>query len=112
VFVGPSLVTVPALDLTIDGTPVRYLSAADATPATPGAEGEPSWYGGTSFKEATGTYALRLRSGDVSAGGTLRLEMVYRGTDIPADDSHTLYFGAGAGYTGRFDAKLWPVGAR
>jgi hypothetical protein len=98
--------------IVVAGTPVRYLSAADDTPATPGTEGEPSWYGGTSFKEATGTYSLRLEAGDIGGDGALRIELVYRGSSIPADGSHTLYFGAGAGYRGRFDVKLWPVGAR
>jgi hypothetical protein len=98
--------------IVVAGTPVRYFSAADATPATPGNEGEPSWYGGTSFKESTGTWAFLLQAGDVGGDGSLRIEMVYRGTDIPADNSHTLYFGSSAGYRGRFTVKHWKIGAR
>jgi hypothetical protein len=95
----------------VGGTPVRYFSAFADLPAAPGPEGEPMWYSGASFKTSTATRAFLVEeSWGVTAGSTVRVEMVYQGTDIPADDSHTLYWGNG--YPGRFDGCHWKIGAR
>lgn len=95
----------------VGGTAVRYFSAQTAQPAVPGPEGEPSWYTAPSFKTATGTRAFLVEDfWGVTAGATVRVEMVYQGTDIPADNSHTLYFGNG--YPGRFDVRHWKIGTR
>lgn len=94
----------------VDGTPARYISAAAATPTVSGDEGEPAWYAGASYKEATSTRSFILQAGDVAADGALRIELVYRGNSIPADNSHTLYFGSG--YFGHFDVVHWKIGTR
>lgn len=95
-----------------DGVPVRYFGAAAATPTSPGSEGDPMWYSGTSFRPTTASRSFILQEGDVGADGTLRIELVYRGPDIPADDSHTLYWGASVGYPGHLEATHWKIGAR
>jgi hypothetical protein len=95
----------------VAGTPVRYFSAMADLPTAPGPEGEPMWYSGTSFNTSTATRAFLVADNwGVPTGSTVRVEMVYQGTSIPADDSHTLYWGNG--YPGRFDGKHWKIGTR